>query len=615
MKGRAIFRKAHKLLLISYRRYKKERDSLEISVKERIKRELLALEEAILKRDREKTRELYSRVQDSFNQFLRPSLFERIRNSILGSIGALAVAILIRQLWFELYEIPTGSMRPTIEEQDKLAVSKVDFGINYPLTPGHFHFDQEALKRNQLITFTVKNLDFPDGDTRYFGIFPGKKMLVKRLIGKPGDQLYFYGGKVYGVDEKGVDISPDLQPKNLEKIEHIPFDSFEGTRISAKKRGNNIFSPVTIYQMNQPIIQLEGVGIPKGSFTPEIKKKYPSLSHYQIWGIDNFAMARILTEEQAAADHNIKELPKAPLYLELHHHPSFSPPKMGWDEYGRMRPSISSSLSIIPLEKQQLKKLILNLYTARFLVRHGFCYPYSMPPSEKGYTSPPQLPQIPDGTYEFYYGVAYQIQWGGIRKQLLPSHPIYQLQPKDIQTIFNLGIEFDNRFNPPNQRLLPSRYAYFRDGDLYLMGAPIFDKEDPILIDFVNREQRRAKVSSHYFPFIDQGAPYTLEGELDRDRINKYGLRVPAHSYLVLGDNHSNSRDSRDFGWVPEANLRGRPLYIFWPPGRWGALPQSSSSPFRSSRMIIWLIISITLGTSYYIHLKRSKLPLNFDEG
>ena len=30
---------------------------------------------------------------------------------------ALVVATLVRQTWFELYEIPTGSMRPTLKKK------------------------------------------------------------------------------------------------------------------------------------------------------------------------------------------------------------------------------------------------------------------------------------------------------------------------------------------------------------------------------------------------------------------------------------------------------------------------------------------------------------------
>jgi len=40
---------------------------------------------------------------------------------------------------------------------------------------------------------------------------------------------------------------------------------------------------------------------------------------------------------------------------------------------------------------------------------------------------------------------------------------------------------------------------------------------------------------------------------------------VPAHSYFAMGDNSYNSYDSRYWGPVPEENLVGRGLLVYWP--------------------------------------------------
>lgn len=46
--------------------------------------------------------------------------------------------------------------------------------------------------------------------------------------------------------------------------------------------------------------------------------------------------------------------------------------------------------------------------------------------------------------------------------------------------------------------------------------------------------------------------------------------RLGAKQYFVLGDNRSESQDSRAFGPVPRAAIFGRVFLIYWPLGRFG---------------------------------------------
>jgi signal peptidase I len=48
---------------------------------------------------------------------------------------------------------------------------------------------------------------------------------------------------------------------------------------------------------------------------------------------------------------------------------------------------------------------------------------------------------------------------------------------------------------------------------------------------------------------------------------------IPPHSYFALGDNSYFSFDSRYWGPVPEENLVGRGLWVYWPFNQhWGLI-------------------------------------------
>lgn len=610
-----------------YRVFSKKRAKLPQTAEAQIRGELDKLQTALLEKNRARADEHAKKCEELILPFAKKTPLLKLWELACALAFALVFAIVVRQMWFEPYEIPTGSMRPTFMEKDRLVVSKTDFALNIPLTTGHFYFDPDSVRRSGIVTFTGENMDISDVDTRYFLIFPGKKQFIKRLMGKPGDILYFYGGLIYGIDKEGRDISSELQLPALAAIDHIPFLKWDGQislpSSSVNGSSGGLYSPVILHQMGQPVAMLSASSTGKllGRMlpTPQVHNpQFPEASEYSdLWGFGNFAMARLLTRDEALGVDGVAptEAGTGELYLELAHHPSLRRLILVRDAQQRLRPAFDCPLAFIPLDEAKLKQLFGSLYTSRFIVENGFMRRYGISSDEMRFQSfLPELEDVPDGTYEFYHGKAYKIGWEGLSTELPPSHPLYTFSIPRMQLWFNLGVECNTLFSPQKDlpTLRPARYAYFRDGDFFVMGSKLFDKTDPTLARFV--ESEKAKAGLNYTPFTDRGPPLKQDGSLDIDFIKRFGLQLPEQGYLALGDNHAMSGDSRVFGFVPQANLRGGPTFIFWPPGpRWGIPNQPSYPWFNFPAIAVWSAAIIITGIWWTIHRRRTRLPVDLN--
>lgn len=612
--------KSQNILQSTYDYYNSKEATLDSSIKSELERRMLALEAAINSGDRQQADQLARALEEFSKDNCKKNIVDYTKEILTAVLIAFILAVVVRQMWFEPYEIPTGSMRPTFREQDRITVTKTPFGLNIPMTTGHFIFEPKNVERTGAITFTSEGIKNLDEDTPFLGIFPYKKRLIKRTIGRPGDSLYFYGGRIYGVDKDGNAIDELIAAPWMELLEHIPFLKFSG-----EKSFNN--KSIIFSQMNIPIGK---IAVDKPRLAGEIfngkewikdspaaqKSNHQSLSSYSdFFGMRNFAMARLLTKKELKQINakEANELPDALLYLELQHHPSLSYPAVTAQD-GRIY--INPLKSYIPLEQRHLDAIMDHMYTARLVFKNGRATRYS---TENPYfnADSPKFPGVPDGTYEFYYGVLQEVGFGATTSPAKKENPLYSHDAQNVQKLFNLGIEMHMAYQPqgPHQRDFPTRYAYFRDGDLFLLGGATILKNDPTLIAFNKKELEKQKASSEekpYAAFQDYGPP-VIEGKYDKEFIRTFGVTIPDRQYLLLGDNHAMSADSRVFGFIPEGNLQGAPSLILWPTGeRWGPPAQKAYPLITLPRTIVWLCFALFVAIWYKLQRDKRRRKIVF---
>lgn len=86
-----------------------------------------------------------------------------------------------------------------------------------------------------------------------------------------------------------------------------------------------------------------------------------------------------------------------------------------------------------------------------------------------------------------------------------------------------------------------------------LPGEEIMIREGQV---YINRE-----------PLNDRFSHFT-NGPILR-KMDNYGPEIiPLDSYFVMGDNRNNSKDSRYWGFLPRGLIKGKALFIYWPPQR-----------------------------------------------
>ncbi len=119
-------------------------------------------------------------------------------------IHALIIALLIRTFLFQPFNIPSGSMIPTLLVGDYLFVSKYSYGytgFSFPFSPPLKLFSGRVFgsqpKRGDVVVFRL-----PKDDSIHY---------IKRVVGLPGDRIQMIDGvlNINGVPVKRERVEKD----------------------------------------------------------------------------------------------------------------------------------------------------------------------------------------------------------------------------------------------------------------------------------------------------------------------------------------------------------------------------------------------------------------------
>ena len=108
-------------------------------------------------------------------------------------VYAVAIAVIVRTFFYEPFNIPSGSMKPTLLVGDYLFVSKFAYGYSrhsLPFSPpiGDGRLFETLPERGDVAVFKLPSNNRTD--------------YIKRIVGLPGDQIQVKGGVLYVNDQE-----------------------------------------------------------------------------------------------------------------------------------------------------------------------------------------------------------------------------------------------------------------------------------------------------------------------------------------------------------------------------------------------------------------------------
>lgn len=121
------------------------------------------------------------------------------------------------------------------------------------------------------------------------------------------------------------------------------------------------------------------------------------------------------------------------------------------------------------------------------------------------------------------------------------------------------------------------RFSSIKQGEVVVFRAPLGERKD-----FVKRviAVPGDKIESR------EGQVYVNDEPLEETYLKQdFNISIASQTlqqgeYFVMGDNRDNSLDSRNFGAIKAANIKGKVVLVFWPWFRWQVLAYNRSSEY-----------------------------------
>lgn len=164
----------------------------------------------------------------------KPSLVVEYSNSFFP---VLALVLVLRSFLFEPFQIPSGSMLPTLKIGDFILVNKFSYGVRLPVT------NTKVISVNQPQAGEVAVFRYPL-DTRL--------NYIKRVIATPGDTVSYLNNQLYlngqALPRQILEANPEGAPNELLLQESLGHTSYQ------------------VYNYPRPIYNFPAITIPAGYY-------------------------------------------------------------------------------------------------------------------------------------------------------------------------------------------------------------------------------------------------------------------------------------------------------------------------------------------------------------